>query len=64
MSPTPTEFIKVANNTASHFGFQTIEQLRKNPECKNCDLKLPHTVSDTNKKLDNHHGLLSSAVMT
>jgi histidyl-tRNA synthetase len=64
MSPTPTEFIKVANHTAEHFGFQTVEQLRKTPECKNCDIKLPHTVSGTNKKLDNHHGLLSSAVAT
>tara|TARA_B100002051_G_C16744591_1_gene646652 strand:- start:6141 stop:7310 length:1170 start_codon:yes stop_codon:yes gene_type:complete len=64
MSLTPTEFIKVANNTAEHFGFQTIDQLRKSPECKKCDSALPHTVNGTNKKLDENHGLLSSAVST
>jgi histidyl-tRNA synthetase len=64
MSLTSTEFIKVANHTAEHFGFQTVDQLRKSPECKNCDQKMPHTVTGTNKKLDNHQGLLSSAVAT
>lgn len=64
MSLTPTEFIKVANHTAEHFGFQTVDHLRKYPECKNCDKKMPHTVNGANKKLDNHQGLLSSAVAT
>jgi hypothetical protein len=64
MSLTSTEFIKVANNTAEHFGFQTIDQLRKSPECKNCVVALPHTVNGTNKRLDANHGLLTSAVMT
>ena len=64
MSLTPTEFIKVANHTAEHFGFKTVDHLRKSPECKNCEQKMPHTVNGTNKKLDNHQGLLSSAVAT
>ena len=64
MSLTPTDFIKVANHTAEHFGFQTVDHLRKSPECKNCDQKMPHTVTGTNKKLDNQQGLLSSAVAT
>jgi histidyl-tRNA synthetase len=64
MSLTPTEFIKVANNTAEHFGFQTVDHLRKSPECRNCDQKMPHTVTGINKKLDDHQGLLSSAVAT
>lgn len=64
MSPSPTEFLKVANQTAEHFGFQTIEQLRKSPECKKCEVAMPHTVTNTNKKLDDHHGLLSSGVAT
>ena len=64
MPPTPTEFLKIANNTAEHFGFQTIEQLRKDPECKKCDTAIPHTVNSTNKKTDSHQGLLNSAVAT
>ncbi|MCA9359463.1 hypothetical protein KC850_00295 [Candidatus Kaiserbacteria bacterium] len=64
MSLSPTEFLKVANNTAEHFGFQTVDQLRKNPECKKCEVAMPHTVTGTNKKLDNHAGLLSSAIAT
>jgi histidyl-tRNA synthetase len=64
MSLTPTEFIRVANSTAEHFGFRTVDQLRKSPECKNCEQKMPHTVSGSNKKLDNQYGLLSSAVAT
>lgn len=64
MIPTPTEFLKVANNTAEHFGFQTIDQLRKTPECKRCEEVIPHTVNGTNKRLDSHQGLLSSAIAT
>jgi len=64
MSLTPTDFLKVANSTAEHFGFETIEQLRKNPECKNCEVTMPHTVSDSNKKTDGHQGLLGSGIST
>lgn len=64
MSHTPTEFLKVANHTAEHFGFQTIDQLRRSPECKNCETPMPHTVTGTNKRLDSHQGLLSSAIAT
>lgn len=64
MSHTPTEFLKIANTTAEHFGFQTIERLKKNPECKQCDKAMPHTVTATNKKTDAHQGLLSSGIST
>lgn len=64
MTPTPTEFLKVANNTAKYFGFQTVDQLRKTPECKKCENIIPHTVNNTNKRLDSHQGLLSSAIAT
>jgi len=64
MSHTPTEFLKVANHTAEHFGFQTIDQLRKNPECKNCVVSMPHTVTGINKRIDSHAGLLSSGIAT
>jgi len=64
MSHTPTEFLKVANHTAEHFGFQTIDQLRKSPECKKCIVSMPHTVTGTSKKIDSHGGLLSSGIST
>ncbi|MBP6881189.1 MAG: hypothetical protein KBC35_01035 [Candidatus Pacebacteria bacterium] len=64
MSLSSTEFLKVANHTAEHFGFQTVEQLRKTPECKQCEGAMPHTVDNTNKRYDNHQGLLSSAIAT
>ncbi len=64
MSYSPTEFLKVAHATAEHFGFQTIEQLRKEPECKDCITTIPHTVTATNKKTDAHGGLLSNGVVT
>ncbi|MEN9921838.1 MAG: hypothetical protein RL097_114 [Candidatus Parcubacteria bacterium] len=64
MSLTPTEFLKVANHTAEHFGFQTIDQLRKTPECKHCEKPLPHTVTNNNREADDHQGLLSSGVVT
>lgn len=64
MSLSSTEFLKAANHTAEHFGFQTVDQLRKSPECKQCEKKMPHTVNNTNKRIDNHQGLLSSAIAT
>lgn len=64
MSLTPTDFIKAANKTASHFGFETIEQLRKDSACKDCTITLPHSVNGTNKKKDDRSGLLSGAVAT
>ncbi|MEY3783996.1 MAG: hypothetical protein RLZZ230_318 [Candidatus Parcubacteria bacterium] len=64
MSLTPTEFLKVANQTAEHFGFQTIDQLRKQPECKQCITSMPHTVNVTNKCTDAQQGLLSSGIVT
>lgn len=64
MSVSPTEFLKVANHTAEHFGFQTVDQLRKAPECKGCEKAMPHTLTNTNRRTDDHQGLLSSALAT
>lgn len=63
MSYSPTEFLKVAHQTAEHYGFQTIDQLRKHPACKDCTVSLPHTITNTNKKIDAHGGLLSNGVV-
>lgn len=64
MSYSPTEFFKVAHKTAEHFGFQTVDQLRKHPACKECSVALPHTVTATNKRIDSHSGLMSNGVVT
>ena len=64
MSHTPTDFLKVANLAAEHFGFQSVDQLKKFPACKSCDKKAPHTVTGTNKRLDSQAGLLSSGIAT
>lgn len=64
MTHTPTDFFKIANSTAHHFGFTTIDQLRKSPECKAREKKDAHTVTGTNKRIDDQQGLLSSAIAT
>lgn len=64
MTHTPTDFLKVAANTAEHFGFKTADQIKKAPECKACEKKAPHTVTGTNKRIDAQQGLLSSAIAT
>jgi histidyl-tRNA synthetase len=64
MSHTPTEFLRIANHTAEHFGFQTIDKLKKSPACRKCETPMPHTVNGTNKRIDSHNGLLSSGIAT
>lgn len=64
MSYSPTEFLKVAHQTAEHFGFQTVDQLKKHPQCKECAQTLPHTITGTNKRIDSHNGLLSNGIVT
>jgi histidyl-tRNA synthetase len=64
MALSPTDFIKAAHQTAEHYGFETIDQLRKQPACKDCTVTLPHTVTGANKKIDSQSGLLSSGIAT
>jgi histidyl-tRNA synthetase len=64
MSYSPTEFLKIAHQTAEHFGFQTIDQLKKHPVCKDCVVSLPHTITATNKRTDSHGGLLSNGAIS
>lgn len=64
MSHSPTDFIKIAHRTAEHYGFQTVDKLRKNQECKDCTTSLPHTITGISKRIDNHGGILGSGVIT
>ena len=63
MSYTPTEFLKISHQTAEHFGFQTVDQLKKHPVCKDCTVALPHSITATNKKIDSHGGLMSNGII-
>lgn len=40
----PTEFLKIASHIAEHFGFRTVETLRKNPACVQCVTELSNTM--------------------
>lgn len=62
MDITATEFLKFATNTAEHFGFQPGNTFKRSPECKNCTVKLSHTASATDRRLDALHGLLTSGI--
>lgn len=64
MTHTPTDFFKTANRTSEHFGFSTIEQLKKIPACKTCPHKTAHTVTVSNKRIDAQQGLLASGIAT
>lgn len=52
MAHSPTDFLKTASKTAEHYGFKSVEQLRKAPECQDCTVTLPHT-PEANRRLDN-----------
>jgi histidyl-tRNA synthetase len=62
MTHTPTDFLKVTNRAAEHFGFRSVDQIKKSPECRACEKKAPHTVTGTNKRIDSQQGLLSSGI--
>ncbi len=64
MKYSPTEFLKIATNTAEHFGFRTVDTFKKDPLCKNCQVALPYTANTIDNKNDAHGGLLTSSVST
>lgn len=63
MNLTPTEFFKVAAETAEHYGFRTVDELRKSAACKNCCTSLPHSITPLHRALDSHNGLLVNSVL-
>ncbi len=64
MKYSPTEFLKIATNTAEHFGFRTAETFRKDPLCKNCEVSLPYTLTAADKKYGPYQSLLTNGVST
>jgi histidyl-tRNA synthetase len=63
MKYSPTEFLKIATNTAEHFGFRTADTFKKDPLCKNCEVPLPYAAAADNK-CDAEGGLLTNGVFT
>lgn len=64
MKYSPTEFLKVASNTAEHFGFKTSDVIKNNPLCKNCEVPLSQNFTAQDRKLDSHNGLLTNCAST
>ena len=62
MKYSTTDFLKVATHTAEHFGFRTVEKLRKDPACKNCEIELPHSIAAIDKNLDLHGGIWTGSI--
>lgn len=54
-----TQFLKQGVSTAEHFGFRSVDSLKKHPECLSSTKKLEHTVSATSRKVDALHGMLA-----
>jgi len=62
MEITATDFLKQAIHTAEHFGFQSVQTLKKHPSCKGCPKKLAHTDSAADRRNDALHGILTSGM--
>jgi histidyl-tRNA synthetase len=64
MKYSTTDFLKVASNTAEHFGFKTAEKLKKNPICRDCTTPLAHSVGTADAVVDLHGGMWPECVST
>ncbi len=56
------DFIRSGTHTAHHFGFSSIEQLKKRPESRDCKEKIVHKESAADRKTDALHGLLTAGM--
>ena len=54
-----TQFLKQGMATAEHFGFKSVDAVKKHPECISSAKKLEHTISATGRKNDALHGMLA-----
>jgi histidyl-tRNA synthetase len=59
-----TTFIKNASTTAEHFGFRSVDHLKKHPACQSCATKLGNGATAQDKRNDALHGLLTSGLQT
>ncbi len=56
-----TDFLRTAIDTAEFFGFRSIDELKKDPACKNCK-RLPTSDSAADRKQDALSGMLTSGL--
>lgn len=59
-----TEFIKVAAQTAHHYGFKSLHQVTRDPRCKACKPTNVKRISAADRKLDSAYGLLTGGIST
>ena len=59
-TPTAIDFLKAAIHTAEFFGFRSVDELKKAPECKSCQDKIQHSISAAERKKDALSGLLTA----
>ncbi len=57
MKYSTTDFLKAAAHTAEHFGFRTVDTLKKDPACRGCENQLDHSIAETDHSLDDHGAL-------
>jgi histidyl-tRNA synthetase len=62
MDVNATDFIRQATSTAEHFGFKSLDVLKRHPECKNCAKRLEHNASAQDRRIDSLHGMLASGM--
>ncbi|MCA9365526.1 hypothetical protein KC723_01400 [Candidatus Kaiserbacteria bacterium] len=56
---TSTDFLKTASQTAEYFGFRSIDTLKKDKACRNCERNLKDNSSANDRKTDSLFGLLT-----
>ncbi len=64
MKYTTTDFLKAATETAEHFGFRTVDALKKDPACQNCPTPLNHNICEADHGCDQHGGVSVDCVAT
>lgn len=63
-TPSATDFLRSAIDTAEFFGFRSVDELKRDPACKNCTAKINNTATATERKKDALHGMLTSGLDT
>lgn len=59
---TPTEFLRNAALTAEHFGFRTLDHLKRDPLCRNCTIPMKHTATAQDRRIDALNGMLTAGI--
>jgi histidyl-tRNA synthetase len=64
MKYSTNDFLKAATHTAEHFGFRTVEKLKRDPLCRNCGDTLSHSINEADQENDLHGGIAVSGVIS